>query len=66
MKHGHGLLLQAWFQINQKIAATHKVHAGKRRVCDQVLTGEDHLFPHGLDHPVAAILSGKEAPEPFR
>ena len=46
------LFLMSLVEIDEQIAAADEIEPGKRRVGQQVLPGEHHLFAQMLAHPV--------------
>ena len=43
-------------QIDQQVAAADEIQAGKRRIAEQVVLGEQHLLAQLLFHPVLVLL----------
>ena len=66
MERRDDALLQLRLEINQKIAAAHKVDAGEGRVFDQVVCRKKAHFPNVFGNPIVAILLGKITLQPIR
>ena len=66
VKKWNQFLLKRCAQINQNIATTEQVHAGKRWVACQIMPGKNAQVANGLDDFIALVRFGKEVPEaPF-
>src|SRR5207249_9248146 len=60
------LLLRRRLQIDEEVSAAHQVHAGERRVLDQVLLGKNNRVADTPRDVIFGALLGKETTQPFR
>jgi hypothetical protein len=55
VERGEDSFLKNWLKIDQDIAATDQIDAGKRRVLRQVLTREGTHIANGLGHLILSV-----------
>ena len=66
MKLWKNLLLQLAAQINQYVSAADQIHAGKRRILEQIMRGKYNGVPNLLVDAVLVVVQLKEPLQTFR